>query len=464
VNTAISAVADTGGVVSEDQTALSAHVGLASVRTLGRAAGGSFALNIVNTGAAVATTVLLARVMDLAAFGIYSWVVATVSLLTVPAVLGIDRLLIRDIAVYAGRAAFGHARGLLRRSAEMMLVTCAVIVAAVAMATWLSGNLASPTAVALAVGMVALPLLAFGRLAQSALMGVHQVVVAQVPDLLVRPLMLLVIVAVAAAGIAGRLDAPAAVALYTASVAAGLAVAAYFMRTRLARLLPPARLAFESHRWVGAAFALALLSGGAVANSQIGVTLLGVLDKPEAAGLYAVAQRGALLVAFPLMALNAALAPTAARLWSGGRVTELQRLVTLGTRTVLLASAPVALIFVLLGGQVLELVFGAGFVAAAGALALLSSGQLVNSATGSVATLLIMTGNTWRAGLGILAGLTLNVVLGVVLIPAYHEAGAAIAAASSLVVANLIHVIMARRFLGIDTTPVGLPPAQAVGA
>ena len=455
MNAAIPAAADTDTVRIDDRAVPAMPPGLVTIRALAGAASGSFGLNIVNTAATVLATAVLARIMDLAAFGIYSWVVATIYLLTLPAVLGIDRLVIRDVAVYVGRGAFGHVRGLLLRSAQLMAVSCTVIAAGVLLAMWLGGSLGSPTAIALAIGLVSLPLLTFGRLAQSALVGVHRIVVGQVPDLLVRPLAMLVIVALVVVAGRAHLDAPTAVMLYTLSTAAGLAAAAYFMRARLALAVKTARPEFESRRWVATAFALALLSGGAVANGQIGVTLLGLLDKPEAAGLYAVAQRGALTVAFPLLGLGAALAPTAARLWSTGHVVELQRLITLGTRGVLLAALPIAFICVVFGGQVLDLVFGASFVAAASALAVLSLAQLFNTATGSVQTLLIMTGKTHLAGVGIALGFLANVVLAVLLIPGYHVMGAAVAAASSIIVTNLIHVLIARHYMGIDTTPIG---------
>ena len=66
-----------------------------------------------------------------------------------------------------------------------------------------------------------------------------------------------------------------------------------------------------------------------------------------------------------------------------------------------------------------------------------------------------MTGNTPLAGVGIAIGLFANVVLAVLLIPGYHEMGAAVAFATSLIVTNLIHVVIARHYLGIDTTPFG---------
>lgn len=456
MSAAIGAAADAEVARSDGGAVAAKPNGLVTIRALAGSASGSFGLNIVNSAATVLATAALARVMDLSAFGIYSWVVATIYLLTLPAVLGIDRLVIRDVAVYVGQAAFGHVRGLLRRSAELMAVTSTVICLGVLLVIWLGGSLGSPAGLALAIGLLSLPLLTFGRLAQSALVGVHQIVVGQAPDLLVRPLVLLAIVAFVLISGITHLEAPAAVTIYMLSTAAGLAAALYLMRGRLAAAVKTVRPEFESRRWVGAAFALALLSGGAIANGQIGVTILGLLDKPEAAGLYAVAQRGALTVSFPLLGLGAALAPTAARLWSTGHVVELQRLITLGTRGVLLAALPIAFIFVVFGGQLLDLVFGAAFVAAASALALLSLAQLVNTATGSVQTLLIMTGNTRLAGVGIALGLLANVVLAVLLIPSYHVLGAAVAFGTSLIVTNLIHVLIARHYLGIDTTPFGL--------
>jgi O-antigen/teichoic acid export membrane protein len=173
-----------------------------------------------------------------------------------------------------------------------------------------------------------------------------------------------------------------------------------------------------------------------------------------------VAQRGAQLIAFPLLAVNVALAPTAARLWASRDVDVLQRLVTKSARGLLLLSLPLAISFIVFGGTLLGVVFGTPFIGAAGSLTILAVGQLANAATGSVATLLIMSGNQWRAGLGIIAGMVVNLVLSVVLIPSMHAEGAAIAASASLVLSNGIHVLLARRTLGIDSTALGLPVAE----
>jgi O-antigen/teichoic acid export membrane protein len=248
------------------------------------------------------------------------------------------------------------------------------------------------------------------------------------------------------------------VTFFVASAFVSAVVAFIVLRRRMSSLLGATRPAYDSRRWLAAALGLVLLSGGLFINSQIGVVLIGLLDQHEIAGLYAVAQRGALLVVFPLLALNAAIAPTAARLWAAGDVRQLQRLVTYGARGALLVSVPIAIAFILGGEVLLRLVFGQEFAAAALPMAILSAGQIANAATGSVTTLLMMTGNERRALFGIVAGLGLNAGLGILLIPSYHATGAAIAAASGLVVANLIHVLIARSTLLIDSTALGIPP------
>jgi O-antigen/teichoic acid export membrane protein len=433
--------------------------GPASVRGLARAAMGSFGLSVANTATTILTTIALARLMDLDAFGTYSWVVATLYVLTVPAILGVDRLLVREVAVYLGRGALGNVRGIIRRAFQLVTATCAVITVIVVLWVWAAGPGADPaTATALTIGVLALPALALAWVAQSALIGLHHVVVGQLSELLLRPSLLLALVIIAALVSTAPIGAPLAAALFTASALAAALIAFALLRRRMSTTLSADLPAYESRQWLAAALGLVMLSGTQFLNSQVGVVMLGTLDQAESAGLYAVAQRGALLVAFPLLALNAALAPTAARLWAGGEVRQLQRLVTLGSRAVLLASVPVALVFVLSGEALLELVFGRSFSAAGQSLAILSLGQIANAATGSVAMLLMMTGNQRRAGFGIAAGLMLNLGLGIVLIPTLHATGAAIAAATGIVVSNLFHVWMARSALGIDATALGIAP------
>jgi O-antigen/teichoic acid export membrane protein len=443
----------------------SATLGQASTRRLARDSIAGFGLNIGNLAATILASIVLARTMDVAQFGLYSWGVALATLLVVPAVLGVDRLLVRDIASYSVANTLDLIRGLMRRAGQLVLVTSAAILvlgAVVVVATAQAGN--SDAALVIAAALVAVPLLAMLRITQSALMGFHHVVLGQFAEILLRPWLFL-IAAIAAALILGpQLDAAFAVALYAGTTAVCVLVAFALLRTRTPSPVRASQVRYDTRRWVIAGISLVVLSGGLVINAQTGVLMLGVLDTPAAAGIYSVAQRGALLVSFPLVALNAAIAPTAARLWAARRHDDLQRLVTDGTRGVVLASLPIALLFIFGGSYILSLVYGPDFESGAGALAIVCLGQLVNAATGSVTTLLIMTGNQLRAAIGLAAGIAVNVILCVLLIPTYHATGAAIAASASLIVSNVIHVLIARSSLGIDSSILARKPKRDPGS
>jgi O-antigen/teichoic acid export membrane protein len=430
-------------------------------RRLAQVSVASLGLNVANTVLAVITTAVLAHLMGAAEFGTFAFVVATTTMLGVPAILGFDRLLVREIAVQIRLGAEGLAAGLLRRSVQVSLALALVIAAAACVVAFLlPGGRVDAWHIAFLIGVAGLPFLVLGQVAQGGLMGLHRVVLGQAPESVLRPLLLLGGVVIAAVVVA-RIDALLAVSLYTITL--GLAALTAFGLLR--RSTPPsvrtAEKRFDDGAWLVGATVLAFLSGTVIVNAQIGVVLLGTMADSGSAGLFAVAQRGAMLVAFPLAAVNSAIAPTAARLWASGDRLELQRLVTLSARGALLAALPVVGAFIFLGGPILTLVFGADFGAADISLAVVSLGQLVNVATGSVGVLLVMTGHQREAALGTAAGAVLNVLLALALIPPLGTLGTAVAVAASNVVSNGLLVIAVRRKLRLDATAAGLIPAAA---
>jgi O-antigen/teichoic acid export membrane protein len=442
-----------------DQTveATTSQDGPRPVLQLARAAGGSFGLSVLNTAATLVTTVLLARLLGVTDYGVFAFVIATVTLLAVPAIVGFDRLLVRDVAVYSEQRNYALARGLVRRAAQLVLVISVSIALVSAVVAWFaSGGEVSAALLAFWVGVAALPVLALLRVAQSALMGLGHVVLGQSGELLIRPVAFLVLLLVAFVATGGVLDATAAIALHVLSLVVACAALIVLLRSRTPPSMTSASAQFRTRDWAMAALSLGFLSGAAIVNTQTGVVLLGALAGPESAGLYSVAQRGAVLVAFPLAAVGTAIAPMAARLWTSHEREHLQRLVTASARWALLGCLPIAAGFILFGQQILGFFFGSDFAAAAPALSILTVGQVVNTATGSASVLLVMTGNQRLAALGITFGAILNIGVTVLLIPSLDVDGAAIAATASLIVSNLLLVLLLRRTLRIDSTALGI--------
>jgi len=167
-----------------------------------------------------------------------------------------------------------------------------------------------------------------------------------------------------------------------------------------------------------------------------------------------VANREARLIVFILMSVNAALAPTVSILYTSKEMECLQRVVTKSARMTLILSLPVAVGLILFSKWAL-LIFGHEFTRGNIALAILSLGQLINAAAGSVGMLLVMTGHERDTAVGIGISTVLNVTLNAFLIPWRGIEGAAIATSSSMILWNLLLGIKVYKRLGIDPTALG---------
>ncbi|MFO7971597.1 MAG: polysaccharide biosynthesis C-terminal domain-containing protein, partial [Desulfobacterales bacterium] len=112
--------------------------------------------------------------------------------------------------------------------------------------------------------------------------------------------------------------------------------------------------------------------------------------------------------------------------------------------------------FFALGRPLLGLVFGAVFVNSYLPLVILMAGQMVNSAAGSVAFLLNMTGHERDTAKGVACAAGINIVLNLILIPPLGINGAATATAVSMVVWNVLLWWMVRKRLRINSMAFNL--------
>src|SRR5699024_6549689 len=75
---------------------------------------GSIGIKVVSVGLSLAVGVVLARVLGVGGFGLYSYVFALVSLLAVPAKFGLPGLLVRETAQADAKEQWGRMRGIWR--------------------------------------------------------------------------------------------------------------------------------------------------------------------------------------------------------------------------------------------------------------------------------------------------------------------------------------------------------------
>lgn len=415
------------------------------------AARGSVALRIVALGATMATSVVLARALGPTAYGTYAYVFAIITLLALPSQVGIPTLLVRETAKAQAHEAWPRMKGLWAWATRTILVTSvAIAVIAAIVVAWRGDRIGSELRWTLAAGILLVPLIALGNARGAALRGLRLIVRGQLPETVLRPLMLVSFVGLAW-WLGGQVSAPAAMVWHALAAAVAFAIGgAILWHARPGTLATVKADTSPAHEWWHAALPLALISGLQVAGNQSGVILLGLFRPQAEVGLYKVAASAATLALFGLQTANLVIAPHIARLHALGEHDRLQRLACVGALASGALTLPVFLVFVFGGRWLIGLLYGAAYVDAYGPLLILGAGQMVNALFGSVGLLLNMTGYERDAARWLAVAAASNVVLGVVLVPGLGMTGAAIASVFSLLVWNLAFWRIAIRKVGVD--------------
>jgi O-antigen/teichoic acid export membrane protein len=427
----------------------------------------SASLTVILQGASMAvgfaTSVLLARLLGGANYGRYVFALAWASLLAMPALLGLDHFLVRGIAVYEVGQKWEFMRGLLRRTNQLVLLTSMVVAGIGWMVAflWLSGSLRWLFGVA----MLFIPFTTLTLVRQGAMQAIGRVVTGQLPEYLIRPVVTLAGIGMLEFVGRGALTATTALGANVTGVAVAFVVGAVLLRRALPAVLRSVRPKYATREWLRAALPMTLVTGVWMANSYCTTLVVGTLDGPHAVGVYSVVQKGTELIVVLLIAANMPLAPAIARLHAHNDREGLQHTTERVAQATLLVSLPAAAAFAILPRVYLGL-FGSSFLTGATALTIMALAQLVNSATGPAGNVLIMTGHERAAACGIGAGLIVNLVLSIVLVPWLGVTGGAIAFASSLVLWNTALVVIARRRVGVNVTAfrwlaISVPPVAA---
>lgn len=411
---------------------------------------GTFLLKVTATGLSLVVSIVLARMLGAEGFGVYRYALAWTTLVTVPAILGLDKLVIREVATFHAAGKWGKIHGLLRWSTRWVLVGSLLLSAAAAGLVWLLAG-RGDVALTLSVALLLVPITALTRVRQAALQGFHFAARGQLPERLVEPGIFLLL----AAGVwhlyPQHASAPVAAGLNVVATAVAFGVGTLLLLQVLPSDFRSYAPEYASRAWRSSIPALVLVSGMFVVNSQIDQIMLGALLNPGEVGIYAVARRGADLTAFVLMAVNTAIGPSVARLHSRGDRAGLQRLATRSARAIFAGSLLIIIALVAFGRYFLAL-FGPEFVGGYTVLLVLCAGRLFNAMVGAVGPMLIMTGHEREVAWNVAIGLVVNVVLNFALIPPMGGVGAAIASGAGLVVVNALQALAVRRRLGVDSS------------
>ena len=416
------------------------------------AAIGSLIVKFLSALFALINGVLLANLLTVKDFGIYILALTTITIISIPVSLGLPNLITRYISKYEINKNIAAIKGILIRSNQLVLLTSllAFIIAFLLYIIWWK-NYPENVVSTFWYAFLLMPLLVFGSLRAAALRGLKFIILGQLPETFLRNIFLTFSLLVA---IFYDINMSPHMAMILHGIAAALAfiIGYLFLKRKLLTRLKNITPVFKNKLWFKETIPFSITSGVQVIKTKLLTFILVIFGSLEAVAIFDIAMRGATLVSFTLDALNTAISPYLSSAFEQNKKETLQRIVTKSARIIFVFSLPVALIFIFFGKSILELLFAKAYVISYIPLVILCIGQLVNSLTGSVGTVLNMTGNQKYFSKIQIQMMILSALLSVPLIIYYSVIGAALTFSFVIISQNIILVILVRKKLKINTT------------
>jgi O-antigen/teichoic acid export membrane protein len=213
--------------------------------------------------------------------------------------------------------------------------------------------------------------------------------------------------------------------------------------------------------WLKESVPFLLLGGVGLITSKLTIVIAGFYLPSAQVGFYKISVTAGTIVAFLLAAVNGTIAPMITHMSRTGRMRQLQQELTLTARLGFAVSVCIAVVYLVFGTLIIRFLYGDDFLGAYHPLLILTVGQVINAAAGSVGTVLSMTGFQRETLRGHAVAAAVSVLGSVVLIPILGIFGAAIASAAGMVTWNIVLLVSLREKSTLRTSILGVRRRQS---
>ena len=417
--------------------------------------------SVTRAGFTFIYAVFLAAFLDPARVGLFFLGFTILTLLGTAATLGLDTGVLRFTALHYGEGNRLHVRGTMV-GAIAVAVPAGLMAGIALFATsgWLANDLFSKPDLApvLKFFSFSIPLFVIAKIFNSGTQGLrhmqYQVYSRDLGEQIAKIVLSLALL-FAGLGLMGVVGAN-----FGALVIATLLSIVFFQKLEpmFGRGL---RRKYEERRLLLYSAPLALSALLALLLIWTDTLFLGYFRPSEDVGTYVVAMRLAKVGAIFLVSFNTMFAPFASDFFNRGERERLERLLQSVTKWIIGLSFPLFAGLALFPTQVLS-IFGVSYTIGAGALVILAIGQMIDSAAGPVAHLLMMCDRPRLMLANNLLVFLTNVGLCLILIPRYGIIGAAMTSAITVVLFNL--GVMTVSFFLLKLQPFSLGYMKVVGS
>ncbi|MCG7522714.1 flippase [Ruegeria sp. Ofav3-42] len=379
-------------------------------------------------------TIVLARILGPAQFGVFAFGLATITLLVIPIKNGASTLVTKHVAKARQDSGPHLAGGLLVAGFRVSALYSGLLITGLWIAVWLqSGTEAFLTSVALF--SFALPFLCFTGLAEGVLRGSYRPNSAIFVGTILIPGLVLGLTLVFML-ISQLQDWRIATGFYVASAVTTCLLSLLLIRNDLRPLVATASK-MSNTAWLNQVVPFALVTGLLVFNRQIDVILLGILAGEAEAGIYRIAAQAAILVTFGVQAIGHLYAPYLAAADGNSASEKVSEYLRKSAQFSLGFGGLALVALTLWGDDIIRTLAGPEYLPGYPIMLILCAANLVVAANGATMQALYMQGHQRTTAWIFAAAGVCSVIANLILIPLIGMTGAALATSGSIVLWSL---------------------------
>lgn len=422
---------------------------------LGRKSSLLFMSRVTGAAAVYVTQILLARWVGAAELGMYvlafSWCIVISQL----SVIGFPTLAVKVIGAGMAQNKPGAIHGFVKGSRRIVLYSSFVFsLLAGAFVYWRGGWELTPTVVSFLIAFACVPFFSITRVQGGVAHGFSWFLIKELPNQLLRPLLLLL--SIWTAWFLGFPLSAAVVLLMHFTIIFFLyvgqtALIAYRIPNDIKQHAP------EYHRrdWLKTGFPLFVISLFTMYYPELNAILIGTFLSESDVAVFNACFRTAFLIAFGMSAVNAVVLPRASFMYAKNDLAGLQRVISHAS-LIQFGGALVALVGLIGFGREILAIFGAEFVRGYNELLVLGSALLIRASNGAAVELLGVTGQQNRCLLVSIVSIAATIGLNIWMIPKFGLLGGALTVLAVTMVSVIwINLIVVRR-LGVHPSVLGI--------
>jgi O-antigen/teichoic acid export membrane protein len=408
--------------------------------------------------ASLVLAVVLARVLGPEGFGAYALVLLALQMLSIPLGRGWGTLLMRTTARLEEEEARRHAGEILGLGRFLSLTWAAVVMAVLLGVHFFGGGGPGLTVILLISPL--LTVMQNNAFRMAVLRGAQYPVFAQVPELVLRPVIMAAAVLVLALWFELEIDWQMALQVLLATsvitLALGAAVQARVIPFLWAIRVSPMRII--SYGWGMSALIIGINGFILLAFEQLDLILLSVFETSADVGIYKSAMQigGYGGFAYALLAYVAAARLSA--MWGLGDKVGIERLARRYARLSLAFTTTFVTALAVLGDMIVRVLFGQEYADAATIALVLSLGHFGSALFGMSSGILLMSNNEGLVLRGTLALLIVKFILGAAAVHWLGTVALATTSAAAIMLLNFYLFLVVRTRLGMNLSVFGMRP------